>query len=127
MTDMPKMVKLKEDKDSEYGTYCSIYNISYSYNDEDGTIDAIYDLPGAENRCIVSTSGVEYDIASLGCKSYEEFIVALDLYNLIFDPNQIETHINEFKNNQVEKIKNLIHENALLKKKIKDLKKILKD
>lgn len=127
MIDMPKMLKLKEDKDSEYGVYCSIDNINYLYNDEDGTIDAIYDLSGAENRCIVSTLGTKYNISSLGCKSYEEFILALDLYNLIFDPNQIETHINEFKNDQVKKIQNLMHENALLKKKIKDLKKILKD
>ena len=126
MTDMPKMLKLKEDEDSDVGIYCPICSINALYN-EDGQIYAICDLGGGENRCIVSTSGAEYNIASLGCKSNEEFTVALDLYNLVFDPNQIETHINEFKDDQVKKIKNLIHENALLKKKIKDLKKILKD
>ena len=124
---MPKMLKLKEDMDSEGGIYCPICNVNFLYNEEDGKICVICDLSGAENRCIVSTSGAEYNIESLGCKSYEEFIVALDLYNLIFDPNQIETHINEFKDDQVKTIKNLIHENAVLKKKIKDLKKILKD
>ena len=87
MTDMPKMLKLKEDMDSDCGIYCSIHNIIFLYDEEDGNIDAIYDLSGTKNRCIVSTSGVKYNISSLGCHSYEEFIVALDLYNLIFDPN----------------------------------------
>ena len=129
--DMPKMLLIAENVSSDddfefdYKLYCPLSSITLLI-DEDDIISKIMDVSGTENDCIISNNGNAIKISSLKCKSYAEFLIALDLYDLIHDPSSTENHLKQYTTNEVATLKKLTHENFMLKEKIKQLKKILK-
>ena len=125
---LPKMLCLYEDEDCEQGIYVPISNIALVFNTNTNLIEAVADITGVANTCIKSNSNVIYKISKLGCKSYAEFMIALDLYDLIYDPSQDNnTEFHKFKSDQLNALSKLTLENIRLKNKLKTLKKLVNE
>lgn len=125
---LPKILCLYEYEDCEQGIYVPINAIALVFDANTNLIEAISDMTGIANTYIKSNSNIMYKISKLGCKSYAEFIIALDLYDLIYDPSQddsIEFH--KFKPDQLNALSELTLENTRLKNKLNILKKLVNE
>lgn len=122
------MLCLYENEDCEQGVYTPINTIALVFDANTNVIDAVIDVSGAANTYIKSNSNIMYEISKLGCKSYIEFIIALDLYDLIYDPSQDDNiEVLKFKSDQLNALSKLTLENARLKNKLKTLRKLVNE
>ena len=122
------MLCLYENEDCEQGVYTPINTIALAFDANTNVIDAVIDVSGAANTYIKSNSNIMYEISKLGCKSYIEFIIALDLYDLIYDPSQDDNiEVLKFKSDQLNALSKLTLENARLKNKLKTLRKLVNE
>ena len=91
-----------------------------------------YLLDGEQEKIftLMSVDGHEIDIYALKCKSYEEFLVALDLNSLLhggslINSDDIKTELKSISGFKAE-AERLREENIKLKKKFNSMKKMLK-
>lgn len=127
-TVFPKMLCLYENEDCEQGIYVPINTIALVFDKNTNLIESVADITGAANAYIKSNSNIMYKISRLGCKSYVEFMIALDLYDLIYDPSQADNiEFHKFKSDQLNDLRKLTLENSRLKTKLKTLKKLVNE
>ena len=122
--EMPIMLRLREDEDSTQFIYTPVSTITLISND-DNIIKSIGTIDGTEVYYIESTTNDLIEIRSLNCKSYEEFVIALELYNLLHGMNINANNWSKLEQNQMKKIRKLEQENIELKNKLNQLKKII--
>lgn len=125
---MPKMLKLIETSEDHYGIYCPLNCATLSYDVNSGLICGIFGVDGGDNDFIESVDGKVIEIRKLHCKSYAEFIVAIDVYNLLHGveiPDEICTTDTKTNNVLKNKVKILTEENRQLKLKLKQLKNLI--
>lgn len=108
--------------------YASLNNVIINCDADDHIIFNCIDNAGDCFGYLISTDNQKFDIEKLKCKSFEEFLIALDLHNLL---HGVLTNDNKNKslNENLLMIENakLKEENEKLKKKILKMKKLFDD
>lgn len=134
--DIPQMLCLAnvDDEDDDFDindeeiewSYSSLQSLAL-VTDYDGDISIFVDVGGSENNYIKSRSGTILKISKLGCKTYNELVVALDINDLWHGPTvPVDSFKAKSKNNvSLALVKKLQNENTMLKKKITEMKKLL--
>lgn len=132
--DMPLMLKVFHD-DNEYNVYVSLNAIEITTvnTKPNSLIDGIF-INATDDyvvKYLMSTTGEKVKISSLNCHSYEEFIVALDMHNLIFGRVLDDKDFDALKTKVINKAINekcciLEEENKRLKEKLAAISKVLK-
>ena len=102
-------------KSRSFTYYVALSNVTLVY-DED-IISEILDEQDDSVTELESVDGTKIDISSLNCKTYEEFLVALDLNNLLHGGNFLSS--DSFSREKIKEltciIEQLREENAILK------------
>lgn len=119
---MPIMLKIPESDYSE-SYFIAMANATFCIDDNKKIIEYAIDLQGESFRSLEAVDGNIVKISDLGCKTYSELVVALDVNNLLHGATEFANNTNASKL----KIDTLIKENAKLKKKLQALKKALSD
>ena len=104
----------------------SIQNITLLFDDDNDYITDVLLNDGGNYHTIISYTGEWIDIKNLKCSSYEEFIVALDIHNCLFNVDIDETIKSYHKISNQSKMADLIKENMKLKNQLNSIKKLLK-
>lgn len=127
--DMPLMLKVFREAD-EYCGYISLdaIEITTKNTKPNSLIDGIYCACNDDLiEVLISITGEKVKISSLNCHSYEEFMVALDMHNLIFGKDSNDNCFDAMKTAVInEKYHALEEENKRLKKKLAAISKVLK-
>ena len=134
--DIPQMLCLAniDDEDDDFDinskeiewAYCALQSLALVSN-YDGDLNIFVDVSGSENNYIKSRNGTAIKINSLKCKTYDELIVALDVNDMWHGPTvQIDDHKSKSNGRaSLTLVKQLQTENAMLKTKITEMKKLL--
>ena len=134
--DIPQMLCLAnvDDEDDDFDinskeiewAYCALQSLALVRN-YDGDLNIFVDVSGSENNYIKSRNGTAIKINSLRCKTYDELIVALDVNDMWHGPTvQIDDHKSKSNGRaSLALVKQLQTENAMLKTKITEMKKLL--
>ena len=108
--------------------YCPLNTCSFVFDRDRKVITGIYDTGGNLNEYILSTSMHTIYIESLGCSSYDEFLVALDLHDLVHSASNVpvsSTLRDKDSKALIAQVKALEAENAKLKKTMSKMKALL--
>ena len=123
----PLMVKTPA-SDYNYPCYVALSSTLIAKDGNDKYISKLIDHDGDDITELESEDGQKVSIESLKCKTFAEFLVALDVNNLVHNGAFFSND-----NSSIEKIKELAstvkqlrEENSLLKKKLKDIEKVFK-
>ena len=103
-------------------------SLSLIYDDDNEYIAYFGDQSGDNLDRLESIDGMIIEISALKCKSYEEVLVQMDVYNLWHGkeiPNEICTTSTKTDNALKKQVKELAEENKQLKLKLKQLKTII--
>ena len=90
------------------------------------TITQVAFTDGSECNQLMSCTNEIIDIYKLNCHSLEEFLVALDLHNCLFNVDMDELIQSNRKSMKSNKVTKLLKENMMLKKQLENIKKCLK-
>lgn len=119
------MLYLIGSEHDEVGVYCPLNCITLIYENDANVITRIGDSQGGESSYIKSCTNHVIEVASLNCHTYDEFIIALELHNLLHSPNIDINNWSKIEKNQMEKIRKLKQENIRLQKIITQLKALV--
>jgi hypothetical protein len=103
-------------------------SLAFIYNEDNEYIECFGVSSGDNLDRLVSIDGLTIEISDLRCKSYEDVLVQMDLYNLLHGkkmPNEIYAAAAQTDNLLKKKIKVLAKENKQLKLKLKQLKNLI--
>lgn len=111
-------------------------SITLMFNDTDdieddcadftNTITQVAFTDGSECSQLMSCTNEIIDIYKLNSHSLEEFLVALDLHNCLFNVDIDELIQSNRKSMKSNKVSKLLKENMMLKKQLENIKKCLK-
>lgn len=121
------MIKLCNENNDEDESYAltRLSNVVIFFN-EDDIISKIGTCDGNVYDTLISITNDEVDIDDLQCKSCDEFLVALDLHNCIHNVD-MDAILQSCHENITKKQINLIKENVSLKRRLTNIKKLLKN
>ena len=119
------MLYLIESKYDKVGVYCPLNCITLIYENDANVITRIGDAQGGASSYIKSCTNHVIEVASLNCHTYDEFIIALELHNLLHSPNIDINNWSKIEKNQMKKIQKLKQENIRLQKIITQLKALV--
>lgn len=121
----PLMLKVPNSKDF-YSYYVPMSLLSIVKDGNDEYITHL-DTESDEITTLESEDGQKISIKSLRCKTLTEFLIALDVHNLVhgFSIMNNESSVEKIKKFTTT-IKELREENLLLKKKLKNIEKVFK-
>lgn len=103
-------------------------SLSFIYDDDNEYIELFGAQSGDNIDRLESIDGLTIEISVLKCKSYEEVLVQMDVYNLLHGieiPDEICTASTKTDNALKKKVKELAEENRQLKLKLKQLKNLI--
>ena len=99
--------------------------LSFKSCNDNSIIDSVILHDSNLYDTLVSCTGEKIKIANLNCSSYEEFIVALDVYNCLHSFNTKDMHQNS-RHSKDSNVAKLMLENAKLKKQLETIKNLVK-
>ena len=130
------MPMIKGVNDDNIRFLASLTNITLMFNDTDDIEDDCTDFTniitqvafndGSACSQLMSCTNEIIDIYKLNCHSFEEFLVALDLHNCLFNVDIDELIQSNRKSMKSNKVTKLLKENVMLKKQLENIKKCLK-
>ena len=103
-------------------------SLSFIYDDDNEYIEFFGAQSGDNIDRLESIDGMTIEISALKCKSYEEVLVQMDVYNLWHGmemPNEIYTAGTKTYSALKKKVKELAEENRQLRLKLKQLKNLI--
>ena len=103
-------------------------SLMFIYNEDNEYIECFGASSGDNLDRLVSIDGLTIEISDLRCKSYEDVLVQMDLYNLLHGkkmPDEICAIDVKTDNALKKQVKELVEENKQLKLKLKQLKNLI--
>ena len=103
-------------------------SLAFIYDEDNKYIECFGASSGDNLDRLESIDGLTIEISVLRCKSYEDVLVQMDLYNLLHGkemPDEICTASTKTDNALKKQVKELVEENKQLKLKLKQLKNLI--
>jgi hypothetical protein len=121
----PYIVGYTRDDDKVITLFSSL---AFIYDEDNEYIECFGAQSGDNLDRLESIDGLTIEISDLRCKSYEDVLVQMDLYNLLHGkemPNEICATDVKTDNALKKQVKELVEENRQLKLKLKQLKNLI--